>query len=265
MLPVRLLQHLRYQGIAYLPGIGSVKVVRVPAAYSEDGVLSPPSIALERISLGAKQSEEDLNFYRENPEVLKWIQQHEEELNSKFEFDNSWNFQKTDLSIGTLPTIRSVLPSKNYAVGKKEPFNWRKIAVVALLLAIFAVFYQQSSFEKASAFLGNGAIEIADFQEELALINGTKASQSIKENPYFKEAKISSESYVLVSGVFSKEENARKWMDFLSTKGIESAIIPGPSGLLRVCSLPVDTDFEAVHLMDEWRKNHGLHTWVLPI
>lgn len=247
-----------------------IELVRIAATYGNEGTVIPPKLVIKRVSIGSNLSEEDASFYRQHPHVLGWIQKNASELNLLFEFEqvyklNENSLNENSLNINSLPTIKSALPTTTSAVVSIEQFNWRKVAVVVLLLTALVGLYQKPSIEKISAHIGYSAVEFADFKQDLELVKETDSSSRVQPNPYFKQNATSSESFVLVSGVFSKEENARKWMNFLSSKGIESAIIPGPSGLIRVCSLPIPTDFEAVHLMDEWRKNHGIHAWILPI
>lgn len=262
----QLLQFFKQRGTVYLPGIGQIRVARVPAAYGEHGHLIPPGLKFELVHEGEFFDEATAEFYQQHPDVLEWIRANNSSIKHAISQTQGVLLNTSFSHIAYLPQLQASWTPKVQKVVKKGKFNLGNAASALFILALLA-FFLPTKFNQLSASLGLGLYEMADFHRGLSAGSQSISSQlaSPVVNPYFKINTTYSESFVVVSGVFSKEENAKKWMDFLSSKGIESAMIPGPSGLIRVCSLPLATDFEAVQVMSVWKKNHGISCWVLPI
>lgn len=264
-LPTSLLHQLKLKKEVYLPGVGIIRLTRITSSYQASGKISPPCLALELVSSGANSLQKDSDFYKQHPEILEWAHREGGTLAREFALHKQLLFVEVSSFNSILPVAQSGLTkSAAPVIVQAKQFKLRRLAAYLLVFAMLFGIFQRNIPHQFVAFLGVGVMEIPDFKEELLSIEN-KTKLPTVSNPYFRKNTISSESFVLVSGVFSKEENARKWMIFLNSKGLPAAMIPGPSGLIRVCSLPIATDFEAVHLMDEWRKNHGISTWILPI
>lgn len=264
--PPELLKYLRTNSHVYWPGVGTIWVRRQAASLSESGAyLQAPSLMIERTQIGNARDTSGQEFLNTHPEVLIWMHQQASSLNQAL-------LENSSIVLSDFLKKSNGLPVMHYRIRKKEATrairlkkNYRRPAIL-FVIALFAIlgWFQEPLTQGIQANLGFNQTDLPDFKKALE-VESVKSISEVSNEPYFLKNKGSSTAYVLVSGVFSKTANAEKWMVHLESKGLEAAMIPGPNGLIRVCSLPLSTDFEAVQLMDEWQKINGVSSWVLSL
>jgi hypothetical protein len=263
--PQAILSHLRSVGSFYWPGVGFIRLIRLPSSYNSlTNTLSAPEWVLERAQSGSNDGfPQESSRISNDPELLKWLHHQASHYNHLFNTQKVLPIREWLSLSEILPTIA---PSTSLEIVQLTPVSerrTRKWLFVLLSFFLMAGMLYRPLSKQLQAGIGQ-SINWPDFQSSLSVIESSNSTQSVPE-PYFHTSLSVQKSFVLVSGVFAKVENAQRWVKFMESKGIESAMIPGPSGLIRVATFPIDTDFEAVQKMHEMNKYQGISTWVLPI